>query len=681
MSVQTAAQLLLQKGTRIEMIKHNHLESLEQKLKDFENKVGKVWYLVDGVYSMYGDVAPIHELLKLMDKYPQLHVYVDDAHGMSWHGSHGAGYIFGQVGVPKKMMLISTLAKGFGTIGGAAVFPDDETYMKVKLFGGPLTYSHPLPPPMLGASIASANIHLSDDMPRIQSELAEKIRYCNALLADTDLVVISNPETPIYFIGVGQPRIGHSMIHKLFTAGLFVNLAHFPVVPMRRIGMRFTLTRHNRKEDIKSLVETLQDTFHQVLREENETLNSIRKAFELPPLANGSANGHALTAATPEAAILRLEKFDSISHIDKHLWNSLFDERGTYDWDGLTFLESVFKNNEKAEENWQFKYYIIYDKSGRPMAATFFTFGIYMDDFLSLPEVSKKVEHRRKSEPYFLTSRTLAMGCLFTEGQHLYLDRDNKGWKNALKLLMAELGHEEERLEAETVILRDFPKDDPEVKEFLTEYGFVTIDLPNVSIIQGITAKDEGEFLTSLTAKHRARLKHEVLPYTDQYLIEVRQEISKEEAELFYDLFINVKKNNYAVTFFDYPRKIVESMGKFPNWEFIILKVKEEADRNPNAHPIAVMFCYRGKNFYSPMLCGLNYDYLHTHHNYKQLLYQTTIRAIELRYPTVYFGYTAEVEKGKLGAVQAKRVAYIHKKDNLNMDLLSSIAATATSEN
>lgn len=57
----------------------------------------QVWYICDGVYSQQGDVAPLAELKALMDKYPQLYLYVDDAHGMSWTGKNGCGYALSQV--------------------------------------------------------------------------------------------------------------------------------------------------------------------------------------------------------------------------------------------------------------------------------------------------------------------------------------------------------------------------------------------------------------------------------------------------------------------------------------------------------------------------------------------------------------------------------------------------------
>ncbi|MGZ5243478.1 MAG: aminotransferase class I/II-fold pyridoxal phosphate-dependent enzyme, partial [Bacteroidia bacterium] len=278
MSVQTACQLVKPRGIPVEMIRHSNMEMLERKLKEWQGKYEKVWYMIDGVYSMYGDVAPLEDIMQLMEKYEALHVYVDDAHGMSWYGKNGTGYVFDKVGVPEKMVLVTTLAKGFGVTGGITVFPTEEMYRKVKVFGGPLTYSHPLAPPLLGAAIASANIHLSDKIYQFQAELKERIKYCNKLLAMHQLPVVSNPETPIYFVGMGHPRVGYNMVKRLLDDGFYLNIGLFPAVPVKCTGVRFTLTRHQKLEDIEALISAMAYHFPKALEEENRTISEVYKA-------------------------------------------------------------------------------------------------------------------------------------------------------------------------------------------------------------------------------------------------------------------------------------------------------------------------------------------------------------------------------------------------------------------
>ncbi len=280
-SVQTAAQLVRQQGVRLTMVRHNDLEALERRLRRSQATGERVWYLIDGVYSMFGDVAPIDELVRLMEAYPSLHLYADDAHGMSWYGRHGAGYVFEKLGrrLSERVVLATTLAKGFGTIGGVAVFPTEELFDKVQINGGPLMYSHPLPPPMLGAAIASARIHLSDHIDALQAELAQRRDYCNERLAECDLPVVSDPRTPIYYLGLGRPEVSYGMVRRILDEGLYVNQTSFPVVPVRKSGLRFTLTRHVDHSHIRRLVEALAHHLPKAVRDAGRTMADVRAAF------------------------------------------------------------------------------------------------------------------------------------------------------------------------------------------------------------------------------------------------------------------------------------------------------------------------------------------------------------------------------------------------------------------
>lgn len=91
-SVQNAAQLLKPRGIPVHHIRHNRMDQLEDMIRQFRSKHRKIWYLADGIYSMYGDAAPLQELEALLARYEALHLYLDDAHGMSWAGKNGCGF-------------------------------------------------------------------------------------------------------------------------------------------------------------------------------------------------------------------------------------------------------------------------------------------------------------------------------------------------------------------------------------------------------------------------------------------------------------------------------------------------------------------------------------------------------------------------------------------------------------
>ncbi|HEX8547980.1 MAG TPA: pyridoxal phosphate-dependent aminotransferase family protein, partial [Cytophagaceae bacterium] len=137
-SVQDAAGKLRCNGILLDIVRHNNMAQLETKVKELSKKHHKIWYMCDGVYSMYGDVAPLAELIDLANRHPKLHLYIDDAHGMTVFGRNGTGYVMDKVGLHPKMILATGMAKAFGSIGGIFIIPDKELASKVRNCAGPL---------------------------------------------------------------------------------------------------------------------------------------------------------------------------------------------------------------------------------------------------------------------------------------------------------------------------------------------------------------------------------------------------------------------------------------------------------------------------------------------------------------------------------------------------------------
>ena len=85
-SVHLATQVLKSSGIDVTPLPHNDTAALEAAVDEACRSHDQVWYLADGVYSMLGDIAPIGCIARLLDEYPNLWVYIDDAHGIGWAG-------------------------------------------------------------------------------------------------------------------------------------------------------------------------------------------------------------------------------------------------------------------------------------------------------------------------------------------------------------------------------------------------------------------------------------------------------------------------------------------------------------------------------------------------------------------------------------------------------------------
>lgn len=253
-SLQTATALL---RVPVEHARHNHVEHLERKLARLAKKHRRVWYVLDGLYSMHGDFADIDGLATLLDRYPELSLYVDDAHATSWLGASGRGFALERLKERNRVVVALSLNKAFGAGGGALVFSTEELRSKVRRCGGPLMFSGPVPPPMLGAALASAELQLTPALASMQSALQDCIRLVLSTARELDLPLANDHASPIFFTRCGASQAAFDVARTLQARGIYACASAFPAVPQNQAGIRFTVSLHNTAQDIRTLLEVL----------------------------------------------------------------------------------------------------------------------------------------------------------------------------------------------------------------------------------------------------------------------------------------------------------------------------------------------------------------------------------------------------------------------------------------
>ncbi|MEM9832853.1 MAG: aminotransferase class I/II-fold pyridoxal phosphate-dependent enzyme [Bacteroidota bacterium] len=673
-SVQNASQLLKARGIPVQLVKHNDVNMLEDMLKRLRNKHQKIWYAADGVYSMFGDVVPLDKLLPLMERYPQLHLYIDDVHGMSWAGKHGAGYVMSQLGtLRERIVLIGTLSKSFGASGGVVAFGDDDLYEAFKIFGGPQTFSAQLEPPSVAAALASAKIHLSDEIYDLQQDLAEKVTLCNQLIRQTDLPLIQENVCPVHFIGAALPAVSYEFAKRLMNDGFYTNVATFPVVPVKNTGIRFTISRHNQPEEIKALVDAMEYHYPKALEKEGYSLNQVRRAFKLEV-----PEGESETKVQPIAKeSLQLQITNTIKDIDSEEWNNLLGEKGAFDWNALNFYENVFTSYADPKYNWDFVYLRIKDTKGKTVLSTFFTASLWNDDVLADSSVSEQAEQIRKVNPDYLTSRVLSMGTLITDGEHMYLDKIHSQYNEALKMMSSALESLKEQYQCKTVMVRDIAADDKELNQLFHTQGYLQIALPESAVIRQLDWNTEEEYLSRLSRKSRAHIRRDVFKNQSCFDIEVKETLEAEELFRSYQLYKQVSQHNLAFNNVEFPFRLFETMNHNPNWEFILFHLKDSFC-NPEDEPlVGVAFTYKTSESYCGVLLGMDYKYSREYKIYKHILYQATMRARVLNKQRVYLGVTAGQEKKKYGAELTPKVGYLQAQDNYKLELVESMVGVA----
>ncbi|MEY4545011.1 MAG: hypothetical protein RL685_1206 [Pseudomonadota bacterium] len=256
-SVQAALPELRLRGVPCEAVRHNRLDRLEERIVALSARHERVFYLCDGIYSMHGDVLDVEGLYALLERQPSLMAYVDDAHGVSWSGRRGAGTVLGHRRLHPRMIVLFGLAKSFAAAGGAIVLPERALAERIVTEGRTMIFSGPLQPAQLGAGVASAKIHLSEELPVLQAAVDARIEAFHQALAREEIDGVSSDHSPIRFIPMGDEQAAMDLSAALLGRGYFVNVACFPAVARRRAGLRVMLNAHHTLADIEGLVAEL----------------------------------------------------------------------------------------------------------------------------------------------------------------------------------------------------------------------------------------------------------------------------------------------------------------------------------------------------------------------------------------------------------------------------------------
>jgi 7-keto-8-aminopelargonate synthetase-like enzyme len=258
-SVQMAVQYLKGDNIYVEVLRHNNMQNLEDRIKYLSTKYDKVWYLADGIYSMHGDGAPILDIKNLLNLYPQFYAYLDDAHGMSWIGKNGKGYVLHNLPKHDKLFAIASLNKGFGAYCSAMIFPNED-YKKLVSTLGPTSVFSAMPiHATIGATIAISDIHLSDEIYEKQMILNENLKFTYNTAQKLNLPLSNSFHTPVCFIGVQNLENLYEIGRHLVENGFITSIASYPAVPDKHSGLRISITTEHNFSEINDLLTCIDD--------------------------------------------------------------------------------------------------------------------------------------------------------------------------------------------------------------------------------------------------------------------------------------------------------------------------------------------------------------------------------------------------------------------------------------
>ena len=235
--------------------KHNDMSSLEDVLKKIPYESVKL-IVMDGVFSMEGDVADLTSIVKLADKY-NASVYVDEAHSLGVFGKEGRG-ICNHFGLTDKVDLImGTFSKSLATIGGF-IATDADTINFLKHHSRSYIFSASISPAATASVIAALDI-IKQEPERLKN-LWEITNY--SLSAFRNLGFEIGPtETPIIPLYIRDMDKTFMITQELYEQGIFVNPVIPPACSPNDTLIRFSLMATHTKAQIDEAVEKLTRIF------------------------------------------------------------------------------------------------------------------------------------------------------------------------------------------------------------------------------------------------------------------------------------------------------------------------------------------------------------------------------------------------------------------------------------
>jgi 8-amino-7-oxononanoate synthase len=234
-------------GGKIERYRHNDMDHLKRVLESLPEDKGKL-IVVDGLFSMEGDIAPLPELVPLCKEYG-VRSMVDDAHAMGVLGEgHGTAYHFGMT--DEVDLIMSTFSKSFASLGGF-IAGDADVIEYIQHHARSLIFSASIPPSNAAAALASLEV-MRTEPERIMrvNEIADKMRKEYQKLGFNTGTSV----TPVIPIIIGDDALTFMTWRLLFENGVFVNPVISPAVSPGRQLLRTSYMATHTDEQLERVL-------------------------------------------------------------------------------------------------------------------------------------------------------------------------------------------------------------------------------------------------------------------------------------------------------------------------------------------------------------------------------------------------------------------------------------------
>ncbi len=237
-------------NAEIVRFRHNNPEDLEKRLGRLPPEAGKL-VVLEGVYSMLGDIAPLDKMVAVAKKHGAM-VLVDEAHSMGFFGENGRGVAEAQGVIDQVDFIIGTFSKSVGTVGGFCVSNHPKTEF-LRLVCRPYTFTASLPPSVVATATTSIRKLMYAGNKR--AHLWENSKRLHKGLRDLGFTLATDEaESAILAVLLPDQEQAVRMWQALLEEGLYVNMARPPATPAGIYLLRCSLCAEHSAEQVEEIL-------------------------------------------------------------------------------------------------------------------------------------------------------------------------------------------------------------------------------------------------------------------------------------------------------------------------------------------------------------------------------------------------------------------------------------------
>lgn len=238
-------------GAQVRIFQHNNMEKLEKILSKNSNFKKKI-IVVEGIYSMGGDLCPIDKVVELAEMY-NASIYVDEAHAFGFVGKNNQGVSELFNCQDKIHMRMATFSKSLAMVGGC-IATDNETALFIKHNANQYIFNASMPPAIAAGALKALEI-IQNEPWRKEKLWENTLRFRRGLIdLGLNTMESTSPIVPIY---IGNDILNMKITKELLDEGIYIATAIYPAVSRNKSRLRATITASLTENEIDIALEKI----------------------------------------------------------------------------------------------------------------------------------------------------------------------------------------------------------------------------------------------------------------------------------------------------------------------------------------------------------------------------------------------------------------------------------------